>query len=1109
MAYHSSCLPKNCLQNVSGKRIICPKHSTTASLSSSAALSSGSSASSSSALLPLSVGEDAGTAQSDLERSTAGSSALSKTAVSRLSEQEQDEGNRSESSVVSVGGSKKLSKSAKREKKKKKKKRKKNKKRESRDRQSQGDDDDSMDEQLTDKEAVKTQSGEEHVDAGLVDRKDESRVKKEPAVSDVAVTGEPMSPVVAERSKSRLADVLGPSDDEIESPGSPIIVPAMKREKSTSVDMSVLTTATDERDITSPRKSEETPGVKRDMSTDDASSVKSPVAAADDDSSQGPSDYFSSSQSSAEVGSGSSGRKSRKSSHSSSTRTRNEDGKTKSRKKQRRDAPSIDIPVMPRDGLSAGEEGDDEGPGGSSTPSRRSIAGSSMSGEGVKEKSSNRSGKSKKKKSPSKSADSSLGTKPDNAEEKPKEQDEEDEDEEEAKWVQCDSCKKWRTVPKELDLDTMPDHWYCYMNTWDRVYASCDVDEEIVEPKSSSAAANHNKNGSRKSKSKKHAPPLAPITVPLDAGFLDTIGTPSLSSSGVLQSAGNDSANEKDKHNKAKKQGDRSKKRKIKQLKDKYREVKWVQCESAQCGKWRVVPSSIDFSLLPSVWYCRLNTWAPELANCSVPNPLEVESFLLKSQSKKGGSATPTSGPAAPSSGAARPSKKHKSSTGSDTGSAGGTGASGTTAFSDGGGLHIAPVILAKASGKQGKAKVGTPVAASNSAARSAAGGVSGATNSGAMNGNAMGSSSSASHAVSAVASAPNCAIAAHNGNGKGRRDGIKKTVLEWAQCEKCEKWRKLPSHIKSSTLPDKWYCNMNHWDPSRANCSIAEEVDQEPLHAASPLPSSQNWYPMPGQGGGNGLNVGGNNGIRSKRGKLSYSELLYASTGQLRKTYTAESSTLSFEYQGTMYHRDDQYKHSSMYISPATALAKQAARTISNDRKPDDKKDDSSANRNKSASINGTEAAPTATRTDVTEAALVAVGVDLSSQQLDEVERIGELILDAMNLRTSKSFEEVVETIHRQLSDGSSQPSVSIAVITAAVNQLIQKGLIEKLALDRVASEEDAVANKRQKTTDSPFDSSSMPYVAHYRKVPTRPLKASKRWHHLATQGPSRDPAV
>lgn len=1016
---------------------------------------------------------------------------------------------------MSAGGSKKLSKSAKREKKKKKKKRKKNKKRESRDRQSQGDDDDSMDEQSTDKDTAKMQSGGEgrSIEDARVDRTDDSQIKQEHAVSATGVQAtispgdEPRSPVVLpERSKSRLADVLGPSDDEIDSLGSPIVVPAMKREKSASVDLSVVAAAADARDNTAP----ETPAVKREVSAENTSSVKSPVTAADDDSSQGPSDYFSSSQSSAEVGSGSSERKSRKSSHSSSTRTRDEEGKSKSRKKQRRDVPSIDIPVMPRDGLSAGEEGDDEGPGGSSTPSRRTAAGVSVSGEAVKDKSSNRSGKSKKKKSSSKTAESSLVTKFEDAtEEKSKEQDEEEEDEEEAKWVQCDSCKKWRTVPKELDLNTMPDHWYCYMNTWDRVYASCDVDEEIVVPKSSSAAANHNsKNGARKSKSKKHAPPLAPITVPSDAGFVDAISTPSLSSTGVLQSAGNDSANEKDKHNKAKKQGDRSKKRKIKQLKDKYREVKWVQCESAQCGKWRVVPSSIDFNLLPSVWYCRLNTWAPELANCSMPNPLEVESFLLKSQSKKIGSATPNSGLTAASTGAARPSKKQKSSTGSDTGSAGGTGASGAAASGDGGGLHIAPVVSSKVSSKQGKAKVGTPVASSNSTARSTTGAPSSVSTGSAVNGNAAGSNSSALQTVNAVTSAPNSAISAHNGNNsKGRRDGIKKTVLEWAQCEKCEKWRKLPSHIKSSTLPDKWYCNMNHWDPSRANCSIAEEVDQEPLHAVSPLPSSQNWYPMPGQGGGNGLNVGnGSNGIRSKRGKLSYSELLYASTGQLRKTYTAESSTLSFEYQGAIYHRDDQYKHSSMYISPALAMAKQAPRAASNDRKPD-KKDESTANRIKSASSNGTDAVPAA-KTDGLEPAPTAVVVDLSSQQLEEVDRIGERILETMNLRNSKSFAEVVETIHGQPCDGSSQPSISVAVITAAVNQLVRKGLIEKLTMDRVALPEEEESNKRQKTTsDSPFNSSSI--VAHYRKVPTRPLKASKRWHHLTTQGPSRDTAV
>ena len=47
---------------------------------------------------------------------------------------------------------------------------------------------------------------------------------------------------------------------------------------------------------------------------------------------------------------------------------------------------------------------------------------------------------------------------------------------------------------------------------------------------------------------------------------------------------------------------------------------------------------------------------------------------------------------------------------------------------------------------------------------------------------------------------------------------------LEWVQCEKCDKWRKLPPHISADELPDVWYCSMNTWNPGSANCTSPED---------------------------------------------------------------------------------------------------------------------------------------------------------------------------------------------------------------------------------------------------------------------------------------------
>lgn len=48
----------------------------------------------------------------------------------------------------------------------------------------------------------------------------------------------------------------------------------------------------------------------------------------------------------------------------------------------------------------------------------------------------------------------------------------------------------------------------------------------------------------------------------------------------------------------------------------------------------------------------------------------------------------------------------------------------------------------------------------------------------------------------------------------------------EWVQCDKCSKWRKLPSHTKSDSLPDKWFCSMNDWNPDNHGCEDPEDTD-------------------------------------------------------------------------------------------------------------------------------------------------------------------------------------------------------------------------------------------------------------------------------------------
>lgn len=56
------------------------------------------------------------------------------------------------------------------------------------------------------------------------------------------------------------------------------------------------------------------------------------------------------------------------------------------------------------------------------------------------------------------------------------------------------------------------------------------------------------------------------------------------------------------------------------------------------------------------------------------------------------------------------------------------------------------------------------------------------------------------------------------------RSSGI---IEQWAQCDNCSKWRRLPGDI---LLPPKWSCTDNAWDHSRCFCSAPEELGPREL---------------------------------------------------------------------------------------------------------------------------------------------------------------------------------------------------------------------------------------------------------------------------------------
>jgi len=58
----------------------------------------------------------------------------------------------------------------------------------------------------------------------------------------------------------------------------------------------------------------------------------------------------------------------------------------------------------------------------------------------------------------------------------------------EDRWVQCDSCQKWRRITDE-HADISAEKWYCHMNVWDPAHNTCEAIEEPSSPDAQAAAA--------------------------------------------------------------------------------------------------------------------------------------------------------------------------------------------------------------------------------------------------------------------------------------------------------------------------------------------------------------------------------------------------------------------------------------------------------------------------------------------------------------------------------------------------------------------------------------------------------------------------------------------
>lgn len=289
--------------------------------------------------------------------------------------------------------------------------------------------------------------------------------------------------------------------------------------------------------------------------------------------------------------------------------------------------------------------------------------------------------------------------------------------------------------------------------------------------------------------------------------------------------------------------------------------IEWVQCDI--CSKWRSVSPSIGSNSLPDQWVCADNTWDTKFNNCEAPEQTEEEAKAMYD--------IPSSAMGPPSLDPPRVKRESSDATGSvETpsraehepinrgGRGGGRGRGGArgrrgmpitnnNASDDSGDEDDAPTSHRASRRNVNYAQADDPdYGRSTQKRRSGVGAATG-----------RGAGRSARDLNASFAAAEEVAIAA----------------VDWVQCTKCAKWRKVPPHIDVNSLPDVWLCNMNNWNPAVAKCSAPEEVD-EPVEVPTTVAT-----PGRGHAGGRG---GGHNSARNAQHQAILQQMIAANAAAM-----------------------------------------------------------------------------------------------------------------------------------------------------------------------------------------------------------------------------------
>jgi hypothetical protein len=291
----------------------------------------------------------------------------------------------------------------------------------------------------------------------------------------------------------------------------------------------------------------------------------------------------------------------------------------------------------------------------------------------------------------------------------------------------------------------------------------------------------------------------------------------------------------------------------------------WVQCDS--CGKWRILPSRIKVSSLPKHWYCDMNTYDPKRNNCEAPEQTakqvakerkrakkrarqrleQAELEGIPDETKKEKRARMEAAKEAPTITLNSPRTKDESPPKEMNGVPGEREPKNKTKR-----LSPAPEVSKE------EAQASDSGSDHQKDEKKALGGKKSKT---LPKEEKLPEVEVAEVMAEILVDAPKGKPGRRRGRprnptkesrGSGQESKDEGENVEWVQCEKCEKWRKLPSHICADELPDVWYCSLNTWNADSASCESPEDK-ADALH----------------QDVGNGSAVPGNPGKFSYRGLI------------------------------------------------------------------------------------------------------------------------------------------------------------------------------------------------------------------------------------------------